>query len=87
MMGAPTFTIKLCDFGTAIQLSDKSPRSMDKIGTLSYTAPEVYANLGASVRADDWSLGGGPLRFLLVGASPFRTTAQDTSQENHGPNM
>merc|ERR1712136_407655 len=78
--GAPTFTIKLCDFGTAIQLSDKSPRSMDKIGTLSYTAPEVYANLGASVRADDWSLGV-VLYVLLVGASPFRTTAQGTSQE------
>lgn len=73
-------SIKLCDFGTAIQLSDRMPRSTDKIGTLSYTAPEVYSNLGASLRSDDWSMGV-VLYVLLVGASPFRTSSRDSPQE------
>ena len=34
--------LKLCDFGTAMVLTDQKPRSMVNIGTLSYTAPEVY---------------------------------------------
>lgn len=72
--------IKLCDFGTAIQLSDDLPRSMEKIGTLSYTSPEVYTGLGANVCADDWSLGV-VLYVLLVGASPFRMSASDSSKE------
>lgn len=73
-------TIKLCDFGTAAVLSEQKPRSMERIGTLSYTAPEIYANRGASVVADNWSLGV-VLYVLLVGASPFRTSGNESREE------
>ena len=33
--------LKLCDFGTSTQLTLEKPRSMENIGTLSYTAPEA----------------------------------------------
>lgn len=72
--------LKLCDFGTAVQLTAEQPRAMDRIGTLSYTAPEVYAKRGANVLADAWSLGV-VLYVLLVGASPFRTTGQEPREE------
>eukprot|EP00747_Dinoflagellata_sp_TGD_P182260 gnl/TRDRNA2_/TRDRNA2_36444_c0_seq1.p1 gnl/TRDRNA2_/TRDRNA2_36444_c0~~gnl/TRDRNA2_/TRDRNA2_36444_c0_seq1.p1 ORF type:complete len:702 (+),score=111.45 gnl/TRDRNA2_/TRDRNA2_36444_c0_seq1:152-2107(+) len=72
--------IKLCDFGTAVHLSPQKPRSMERIGTLSYTAPEIYANRGADVAADAWSLGV-VLYVILVGASPFRTSEGDTKEE------
>mmetsp|Transcript_59687 Transcript_59687/g.142024 ORF Transcript_59687/g.142024 Transcript_59687/m.142024 type:complete len:667 (-) Transcript_59687:162-2162(-) len=72
--------IKLCDFGTAAQLTDKMPRPMDRIGTLSYTAPEIYANRGCDCMADAWSLGV-VLYVLLVGASPFRTAASEPREE------
>jgi serine/threonine protein kinase len=73
-------TIKLCDFGTAVQLSDQKPRAMEVIGTLSYTAPEIYGNRGATVVADNWSLGV-VLYVLLVGASPFRTSGNESREE------
>jgi len=73
-------TVKLCDFGTAAVLSEQKPRSMERIGTLSYTAPEIYANRGADVRADNWSLGV-VLYVLLVGASPFRTSGNESREE------
>jgi len=72
--------IKLCDFGTAVQLTAQQPRAMERIGTLSYTAPEVYARLGACVLADSWSLGV-VLYVLLVGASPFRDTGDEPREE------
>lgn len=68
--------IKLCDFGTAVQLTAQQPRAMERIGTLSYTAPEVYERKGATVLSDAWSLGV-VLYVLLVGASPFRTTGEE----------
>eukprot|EP00913_Durusdinium_trenchii_P001302 g1200.t1 len=49
--------LKLCDFGTATVLTQQKPRSMVNIGTLSYTAPEVYMRKGADLPADIWSLG------------------------------
>mmetsp|Transcript_91909 Transcript_91909/g.182581 ORF Transcript_91909/g.182581 Transcript_91909/m.182581 type:complete len:757 (+) Transcript_91909:78-2348(+) len=72
--------IKLCDFGTAVQLTAQQPRAMERIGTLSYTAPEVYARLGACVLADSWSLGV-VLYVLLVGASPFRETGDEPRED------
>eukprot|EP00927_Polykrikos_kofoidii_P039274 TRINITY_DN33697_c0_g1_i1.p1 TRINITY_DN33697_c0_g1~~TRINITY_DN33697_c0_g1_i1.p1 ORF type:complete len:908 (-),score=158.98 TRINITY_DN33697_c0_g1_i1:181-2904(-) len=72
--------IKLCDFGTAVQLTDQQPRAMERIGTLSYTAPEIYAKEGADTTADAWSLGV-VLYVLLVGASPFRTTGDEPREE------
>merc|ERR1719215_45506 len=63
--------LKLCDFGTATRLTNEMPRSMESIGTLSYTAPEIYNNRGATVAADCWSLGV-VLYVLVTGTNPFR---------------
>jgi len=68
--------VKLCDFGTAVRLSDSQPRVMDRIGTLSYTAPEIYGDRGAALPADIWSLGV-VLYVLVVGANPFRQSGAD----------
>lgn len=72
--------IKLCDFDTAVQLTDQMPRAQGRIGTLSYTAPEIYARRGADLHADMWSLGV-VLYVLLVGASPFRTAGSEPRSE------
>lgn len=71
--------VKLCDFGSAARLSDARPRCMDKVGTLSYTPPEVYESRGADVSADSWSLGV-VLYVLLTGTNPFR--APGSSRED-----
>jgi len=72
--------LKLCDFGTAMVLTDQKPRSMVNIGTLSYTAPEVYAHLGADLPADIWSLGV-VLYVMLTGTNPFRGSKDATKQD------
>jgi serine/threonine protein kinase len=69
--------LKLCDFGTAVRLSPQRPRSNGRVGTLSYMAPEVYANRGADICADVWSLGV-VLYLILVGANPFRNSQTKT---------
>jgi serine/threonine protein kinase/Ca2+-binding EF-hand superfamily protein len=69
--------LKLCDFGTAVRLSPQRPRSNGRVGTLSYMAPEVYANKGADICADVWSLGV-VLYLILVGANPFRNSQTKT---------
>lgn len=81
LLGEPGSTeadvLKLCDFGTAVRLSNQRPRSNGRVGTLSYMAPEVYANKGADVAADVWSLGV-VLYLILVGANPFRNSQTTT---------
>jgi len=69
--------LKLCDFGTAVRLSNQRPRSTGRVGTLSYMAPEVYANRGADIMADVWALGV-VLYLILVGANPFRNSQTKT---------
>lgn len=82
--GSPEADIlKLCDFGTAVRLTNKRPRAMDQVGTLSYTAPEIYAKLGCSTQADLWSLGV-VLYVLLVGGSPFRISGTEPREETLG---
>lgn len=78
--GPQEHILKLCDFGTAVQLSDAMPRSHGNIGTLSYTAPEVYMNLGADTPADAWSLGV-VLYVLVTGSSPFRLSSKATRED------
>lgn len=72
--------LKLCDFGTATVLTDQRPRSLVNIGTLSYTAPEVYQRKGADLPADIWSLGV-VLYVILTGTNPFRNSKDATKQE------
>jgi len=84
LFGAPgtreADTLKLCDFGTAARLSEQRPRSMENIGTLSYTAPEVYANKGAALAADNWSLGV-VLYVMITGTNPFRVPGRKVDKE------
>lgn len=72
-------SVKLCDFGTAVELTDARPRAMERIGTLSYTAPEVYAEKGAALVADTWSLGA-VLYVSIVGEGPFRLTRNEARE-------
>merc|ERR1719456_1533224 len=73
-------TVKLCDFGTAVQLTDTKARAMERVGTLSYTAPEIYSDKGATTMADMWSMGV-ILYLLVVGGSAFRHST-DASQKD-----
>jgi len=80
-VGTPEANVlKLCDFGTAVVLTDRRPRSMENIGTLSYTAPEVYMQRGAVCAADCWSLGV-VLYVLLTGTNPFRSAGSTTRED------
>mmetsp|Transcript_24062 Transcript_24062/g.58469 ORF Transcript_24062/g.58469 Transcript_24062/m.58469 type:complete len:516 (-) Transcript_24062:196-1743(-) len=67
--------LKLCDFGAADVLTSAYPRSLSNAGTLSYTAPEVYASSSASCKADIWGCGV-TLYILLTGRNPFRRGGQ-----------
>jgi len=67
--------VKMCDFGTAVQLHDRESRPMAKTGTPSYVAPEIYESRGASFCSDMWSLGV-VLYVMIVGANPFRTSTE-----------
>lgn len=73
--------VKLCDFGTCAALCKDRPRALGQIGTLSYTAPEVYGDHGAGFAADMWSLGVN-LYILVVGASPFRGPLEGFGRED-----
>mmetsp|Transcript_23770 Transcript_23770/g.53929 ORF Transcript_23770/g.53929 Transcript_23770/m.53929 type:complete len:404 (-) Transcript_23770:808-2019(-) len=77
------WVLKLCDFGAATRLSDSAPRCMANIGTLSYTAPEVYDQRGASFVADVWSVGV-VLYVVLCGYSPFRPCGTETPEQAVG---
>lgn len=72
-------TLKLCDFGVAGVLHGRESRFMDKVGTLSYTAPEVYERRGGRKEADSWSLGV-VLYMLLTGLNPFRLSGESKEE-------
>jgi serine/threonine protein kinase len=72
--------LKLCDFGTSCRLTDDRPRSMENIGTLSYTAPEIYEQRGADLAADCWSLGV-VLYVILTGTNPFRLPGKTCKED------
>jgi serine/threonine protein kinase len=72
--------LKLCDFDTAVQLLNLRSRAMGNVGTRSYSAPEVHASKGASLKSDDWSLGVN-LYCMLIGLHPFRWSADDSEED------
>ena len=63
--------LKLCDFGTARVLGDERETVAERIGTLSYAAPEVYTDIGSGMPSDLWSLGA-VIYVMLCASSPFR---------------
>eukprot|EP00931_Biecheleriopsis_adriatica_P068182 TRINITY_DN42190_c0_g1_i1.p1 TRINITY_DN42190_c0_g1~~TRINITY_DN42190_c0_g1_i1.p1 ORF type:complete len:647 (-),score=115.18 TRINITY_DN42190_c0_g1_i1:38-1978(-) len=71
--------VKLCDFGSAAQLTSEMARARGRVGTLSYTAPEVYEGLGANIFADCWSLGV-VLYTMLCALSPFRELGEESQE-------
>jgi len=62
--------VKLCDFGTAVQLSPETPRAPGRAGTFTYAAPEIFAGRGVAEAGDAWSLGV-VLYTMLAGKNPF----------------
>uniref|UniRef100_A0A4W3JQK2 Mitogen-activated protein kinase kinase kinase n=1 Tax=Callorhinchus milii TaxID=7868 RepID=A0A4W3JQK2_CALMI len=63
-------TVKISDFGTSKQLSDKSTK-MSFAGTVAWMAPEVIRNEPVSEKVDIWSFGV-VLWELLTGEVPYK---------------
>lgn len=62
--------VKLCDFGFAKQLSDRSEQSVDSCGTPGYAAPEILDGKPYGLEVDVFSLGV-VAYIMLCGYPPF----------------
>lgn len=70
---------KLGDFGTGIYLSD---RTVERVGTAFYMAPEVFQGSAASIQSDIYSLG--ILAYeVITGVRPFLGESYDTLMMAH----
>lgn len=67
-------TVKIGDFGLAIQLTKPDEKHMTMCGTPNYISPEIASRASHGLPADVWSLGC-LLYTLLVGVPPFETDA------------
>ncbi|POI20915.1 hypothetical protein CIB84_015338 [Bambusicola thoracicus] len=65
-----TDAVKISDFGTSKELSDKSTK-MSFAGTVAWMAPEVIRNEPVSEKVDIWSFGV-VLWELLTGEIPYK---------------
>ncbi|OQR87963.1 protein kinase [Achlya hypogyna] len=70
MLAEGGYTIKLCDFGFARQLTSVDERASDSCGTPGYAAPEVLNGHPYGCEVDIFSLGV-VLYILLCGYPPF----------------
>lgn len=72
----PACKILLCDFGAAKSLGSITQTARSVVGTVEYSAPEIYENFpeedvcGYTYKCDNWSVGimG---HIMLSGISPF----------------
>ena len=60
---------KICDFGLCKKFSTKDDKV---VGTIQYSAPEIYSEFGYSYEIDFWSLGI-LIFYLLTFDYPFKT--------------
>lgn len=73
-------SIKIIDFGTAVQTQHKIIRNYPIAGTLSYLAPEVLAET-LTEKSDVWS-SAVLMYILLTGASPFKGKNEAETKRN-----
>ncbi|ESO12346.1 hypothetical protein HELRODRAFT_62768, partial [Helobdella robusta] len=64
------FSIKIADFGLAVQLDDLNEKHYTMCGTPNYISPEVALKSAHGLEADVWSLGC-LFYTMLVGTPPF----------------
>jgi len=64
------WTVKLCDFGLAEQLSSSRSKTSGTHGTLPYMSPEMVNEEGHNTKTDIWSLGV-TAYLLLYGIFPY----------------
>ena len=73
-------TIKIIDFGTAVQNKHKLVQNYPVAGTLSYLAPEVLSGT-LTEKSDIWS-SGVLMYILLTGSTPFRGKSESETRMN-----
>lgn len=73
-------TIKIIDFGTAVQNKHKLVQNYPVAGTLSYLAPEVLSGT-LTEKSDIWSTGV-LMYILLTGSTPFRGKSESETKLN-----
>jgi calcium-dependent protein kinase len=78
--GEQSISIKIIDFGTAVQTADKVVHNFPIAGTLSYLAPEVLGEVLAE-KSDIWS-SAVLMYILLTGASPFKSKNEQETKRN-----
>ena len=67
---APDATIKIADFGLAVEINGENDRVKGRAGTPAYMSPEIILDAGGSTPVDMWSIGV-ILYTMLVGYPPF----------------
>lgn len=78
--GEHSISIKIIDFGTAVQTTHKVVHNFPIAGTLSYLAPEVLGEV-LTEKSDIWS-SAVLMYILLTGASPFKSKNEQETKRN-----
>ena len=74
-------TIKLIDFGLAIEKPPNDEKLYEIIGTRKYQSPEMICGYGYGEKVDEWAIG--VVMFsMLTGYEPFRRTGQFKLEES-----
>lgn len=83
--GLDYYTIKICDFGLAIQIEHPDEEHFTLCGTPNYIAPEIADHKAHGYPVDLWSIGC-LFYTLVVGSPPFeqRISIEEKSDDHHG---